>query len=88
MEKENKAKPKKVLKVQDLIFILPDNFEGDIQNALMTLAEYLNIHIDDDDVTKFGNNAVRELSGDSDSHRVSMEYGIFQLDDDGNYRLI
>ena len=35
--------PKKILRIEDLIFILPDDFDGDLQSGLRLLADYLDV---------------------------------------------
>lgn len=78
--------PKKILKISDLTFILPDDFEGNIQNALMLLAAYLNIEFKTGVIGK-GNVPVKSIFDDDNSYRVNMEYGILELNDKGEYEL-
>lgn len=84
--------PKKLLRVEDLTFILPDDFDGNIQSALRLLAAYLDIEFlngrfnpknkRDSDQTN-----LEELFGNNEK-RVSMNYGIFEMDEkDGKYYL-
>lgn len=37
--------PKKILRIEDLIFILPDDFDGDLQSGLRLLADYLDMEL-------------------------------------------
>ena len=86
---DNKKLPKKLLKIQDLTFILPDDFNGNLQNALMLLAAYLNIEFRNGNFTPNKNSNVKSIFDDGiyNACRVSMNYGIFEMDSDGNYRL-
>lgn len=78
--------PKKILKISDLTFILPDDFEGNVQNALMLLAAYLNIEFKNDVIIP-GNVPVKSIFDDGNTYKVSMEYGILELNENGEYEL-
>jgi len=78
--------PKKLLRIEELTFILPDDFDGGAIDAMETLLEYIK------------KNEVRYLS-DNDSTMVSLltspenprlcfKYGIFEKVDDQPYKLM
>ena len=84
--------PKKILHIEDLIFILPDDFDGDLQSGLRLLADYLDMEF------KKGKKKSRSLSNvekdnlsalleNKDTVQVAMNYGIFEIDENGNYNL-
>ena len=82
-DNDNVQKPKKILKISDLTFILPDNFSGNLQNALMLLAAYLNVVWHTDYTSKNKNRCF----SDSGEIRVDMRYGIFEIDENGDYQI-
>jgi hypothetical protein len=81
--------PKKVLRIEDLTFILPDDFDGNLQSALRLLAEYLDIEFRDGKFDPKGKSEkMPSLFEDTEgNNRAAMMYGIFEIDDDGNYHL-
>lgn len=68
--------PKKILKIARLIFVLPDDFDGDLKNAMENLAEYLSNYMNSSDHENMEKN------------RFAMEYGIFEVDEDDEYKLV
>lgn len=81
----NKELPKKILRITDLTFILPDDFNGNVQNALMMLAAYLNIELK---TFHMGGIPVKTTPTIQNGvPKVRMEYGIFELDENGKYQL-
>lgn len=84
-EKNNQL-PKKILKITDLTFILPDDFNGNVQNALMMLAAYLNLELGEGSYG--GNVPIKSVPIiENGVPKVTMEYGIFEMDDEGYYQL-
>lgn len=84
-------RPKNILKIQDLTFILPDSFNGDLRNAIILLAAYLNVDLDDflesvKESEKRNPNILQHPS-ESERERLSMNYGILELNEDGTYKL-
>lgn len=69
-------RPKKILKIARLVFVLPDDFNGDLKKAMENLAEYL---------SKYMNGSEYD---DEEKNRFAMEYGIFEVDEDDNYKLM
>jgi len=83
-------RPKNILKIQDLVFILPDNFNGDLRDAIVLLAAYLNI--DSDEFSKRIENppefkSLFDEANMDNTLRLSMNYGIFELGDDEKYKI-
>lgn len=84
--------PKKILRIEDLIFILPDDFDGDLQSGLRLLADYLDMEFKKgkknprppSDVEK---DNLTTLLENKDTVQVAMNYGIFEIDENGNYNL-
>ena len=79
--------PKNILRISDLTFVLPDNFNGELKEAVQILSDYLKMNeetiLDNDN-----SSTVESLLKDSDKKsKVCMKYGIFKLDADGNYKL-
>jgi hypothetical protein len=80
--------PKKILRVEDLTFILPDDFDGDLQSALRLLANYLDVEFQNGKFNpKEKSEKFPSLFEDDGTNRASMKYGIFEMDENGNYQL-
>lgn len=84
--------PKKILHIRDLTFILPDDFEGTINDALAVFIEYRKKVTETDVkfVDDFGLFSTAELlihGSNRTEMRVCGEYGLFELRD-GTYVLI
>lgn len=77
--------PEKILKINDLAYILPDDFEGDIVDALKDLIKHLecgksDVNLDD------GKSAIESLLDQSDCEcppKICMRYGVFKRTEDG-----
>lgn len=85
---DNVELPKKLLRVEDLTFVLPDDFEGGLEDAFRLLIDYIHDAMKNSVVTS--KNADERLATvlDNDTNRkVSMNYGIFELGEDKMYRL-
>lgn len=81
----HKLLPKKILKITDLTFILPDDFNGNIQNALMMLAAYLNIELK---TLHTEGLPVKSIPTTQNGvPKVTMTYGILELDENGEYQV-
>lgn len=87
--------PKKILRIEDLIFILPDDFDGDLQSGLRLLADYLDMEFKKDKKSKKTKGSASNVEKDNltmllenkDTVQVAMNYGIFEIDENGNYNL-
>lgn len=87
--------PKKILRIEDLIFILPDDFDGDLQSGLRLLADYLDVELKKDKNSKKSKRSTSNVEKDNltmllenkDTVQVAMNYGIFEIDENGNYNL-
>lgn len=87
--------PKKILRIEDLIFILPDDFDGDLQSGLRLLADYLDMEFKKDKNSKKSKRSTSNVEKDNltmllenkDTVQVAMNYGIFEIDENGNYNL-
>ena len=80
--------PKKIVRITDLTFTLPNDFNGDIVDALEAIVQYYsNIRnvkeLNDDKST------VESLLENSSyvNNKLCMKYGIFDCDENGNYIL-
>ena len=87
--------PKKILRIEDLIFILPDDFDGDLQSGLRLLADYLDVEFKKDKNSKKSKRSTSNVEKDNltmllenkDTVQVAMNYGIFEIHENGNYNL-
>lgn len=83
----NIIRPKKILRITDLTFTLPDDFNGDVQEALNCVVDYLSKQRELKQVND-GKSTVESVFTKSPSNnRLGMIYGIFECDKDGNYIL-
>jgi hypothetical protein len=77
--------PKKILRIQELTFILPDDFDGSIFVAIDLLIKHLKSHknkyISDNDST------MTSLLLDDKKSKLCAKYGIFE-NIDGEYKLV
>ena len=79
--------PKNILRITDLTFVLPDDFDGNLKDAIQSLSDYL-IPNEETILHDGDRSTVESLFKDSDQDsKLCMRYGIFKLDDDGNYKL-
>lgn len=79
--------PKKILKIRDAVFVLPDDFEGSFHDALHEFLKYQESLAEPHDTFKDPNGLLTPLGillGDEDGHRVAAELSIYELKD-GNY---
>ena len=82
--------PNKILRIEDLTYILPDDFDGDLSEALHLLAEYLRKKFRD------GNTVINETDDEtsasiftvSGNRNVDMKYGLFERDETGHHYTI
>ena len=87
--------PKKILRIEDIILILPDDFDGDLQSGLRLLADYLDVEFKKDKNSKKSKRSTSNVEKDNltmllenkDTVQVAMNYGIFEIDENGNYNL-
>lgn len=86
----NEALPKKILRIKDLMFILPDTFSGDLSQALELFLKYReknakNRHtVDPDDILSAAEILMMTIN---ESAKFCGQYGIFELVDT-EYELI
>ena len=83
--------PKKILHISDLVFTLPDNFEGDISDAFKTIADYTSnkrkmMEIKEDNKSSV-ETLYENITTNSADSKLCMRYGIFECDENGNYIL-
>ena len=57
--------PKKILRIEDLIFILPDDFDGDLQSGLRLLADYLDVEFKKDKNSKKSKRSTSNVEKDN-----------------------
>ncbi len=80
--------PKKLLKVEDLTFVLPDDFEGGLEDAFQVLIEFIHEAMEKSLVTdKSEDERLAEILNSENNRRVEISYGIFELGDDREYHL-
>lgn len=79
--------PKKLLRVEELTFQLPDDFEGDIKSALRLLLDYLQSIFGDSNITPQRMREIALLMENEGARRIEMNFGIFERADDGKYYL-
>ena len=81
--------PKKILRIEDLTFILPDDFAGGLSEAVDTLSDYIqtsNIkQLNDDESTVL---SLLSRIQQGDCARLCIKYGVFEKVDNANYRLV
>jgi hypothetical protein len=81
--------PKKLLIIKDLTFILPDDFNGTLTDALSDYINYINKNIHNNNVVDIDNALCCTevvLSANTDI-RSCIQYGIVEIDN-GEYRII
>ena len=87
MEQQLKL-PKKLLRIEDLTFELPDDFEGDVQSALELLVHYLHDIFGDREINPIKDERIiPTIFEDKNNRKVTMKYGIFERGEDGQYHL-
>lgn len=79
-------KPRNVLRISDLTFILPDDFEGDLQEAFQLLLDHL-INNECLSIVHEKRSTVATLLRANDEPKLCMKYGLFTMDENGNYIL-
>lgn len=84
--------PKKILRIEDLIFILPDDFNGDLQSGLRILADYLDMEFkkgkkNSETPSTVEKDNLTTLFENKNTVQVAMNYGIFEIDENGDYQL-
>lgn len=77
--------PNKLLKVEDLTFILPDDFEGSIEDALQLMIYYLKSIFNKKDLDNIED--LPSIFEDQQNRRLVMRFGIFERGKDGKYYL-
>jgi len=82
--------PKKIFRISDLTFTLPDDFEGNVVNAIELVVEYLKTkpefnQLSDDDKSTI-ESLFENIKNKSES-KICMQYGIFECNADGDYIL-
>lgn len=80
--------PKKILMIKDCTFILPDNFNGSIEEAFNKFLEYRSTHLQNAQFIDDGNlfSAFDVLLHSGDTPKVCGQYAIYELID-GKYRI-
>lgn len=80
--------PKKLLKIEDLTFVLPDDFEGGLEDAFRLLIEFIHEAMAKSIRTnKNENERLAEVLNSENNHKVEISYGIFELGEDDEYHL-
>lgn len=80
--------PRKLLRVEDLTFVLPDDFEGGLEDAIQLLLDYIRERMDNSERTdKSEEEKLATLLNSENNRRVAMNYGIFEMNDAGVYIL-
>lgn len=82
--------PKNVLYVKDFSFILPDDFEGTLEDAFMLFLEYRKEKYQTRNIIDPKNefNSLEVIFQTPDEKRVCGLYGIFHLSDEEKYELV
>ena len=83
--------PKKILRITDLVFTLPDNFEGNISDAIKAIADYTSnrhkmMQVQEDNKSSV-ESLFENISTNTADSKLCMKYGIFECDENGNYIL-
>jgi hypothetical protein len=84
--------PKKILRIKDFTYILPDNFSGSFEDALKNFLEYNEQKKQSkdslcDDSADYS--SVKTLLSTEDDSKASGAYGIFEFDAElGKYVLV
>lgn len=85
---EQSALPRKLLRVEDLTFVLPDDFEGELDDAIELLLNYLRERLCHCEITdKSEEEKLAAILNSDNNRKVSLNYGIFEIDGDGVYQL-
>lgn len=78
--------PKKVLKIVDLTFTLPDDFEGTFEDAVMEFLIYRSDHIKKKIPSEMEQYSSTEiLLTQDDDFAVCGSYGLLKLNENGEY---
>jgi len=83
--------PKKILRIKDFTYILPDNFNGSFEDALQNFQEYNKQMKKPSELTNENNDysATAALLSVNNESKACGAYGIFELDHDtGKYKLV
>lgn len=83
--------PKKILRIKELTYILPDDFDGTFDDAINFFLEYRDANKSDakfiDPIEKFSTIEVLLLSRIKNDVKACGQYGIFELVD-GSYKIV
>lgn len=83
--------PKKILRIKDFTFILPDDFVGSFEDALNSFMDYTTEKLNPEAEKGVPDvySSVRTLFSSENAERVCGSYGIFEFDTTtGKYELI
>lgn len=79
--------PRKLFKVADLTFVLPDDFEGDLDEAFQLVSERIHKALGKSERTDKTDEEMLGAILDDDTKKIALKYGIFEMGDDGKYHL-
>lgn len=75
--------PKYILRIEDLTFILPDDFKGNFVDALENLLEYSRNNIEQKKYVENNKSTIENAL--SEESRLCMNYGLFKKEN-GSYK--
>lgn len=80
--------PRKLFRVEDLTFVLPDDFEGGIEQAFELLITFIHDAMKNSiETDKPEEEKLATILNTESGRKVSMNYGIFELGNDQKYHL-
>lgn len=80
---EHTELPKKLLHVEDLTFVLPDDFEGGLEDAFHLLLDYIHDAMSKSVVTgKSDAERLFTVLSAENERKMAISYGIFELGED------
>ena len=79
--------PDKILRIEDLTFVLSDDFCGDFVNALEEMLAYMKRNKHNKLELNDNNSTIQSLLSANNGSRICMKYGVFVKVDDKTYRL-
>lgn len=78
--------PKNILRISDLTFVLPDDFDGNLWEAIDMVSEHIKCKSFPKKVSDKYSTIKTLLVAEGDP-KLCMKFGIFTIDENGNYKL-
>lgn len=79
--------PKKLFRVADLTFVLPDDFEGGLEEAFQLVTNRVHEALHESERTDKSDEEMIGTILDDNTKNLALKYGIFEIGEDGKYHL-